>query len=257
MAITYYDDAIVYKLKKWIPDASKLRVLDPEQTEQLFTTKADDSGDSPIKLPMITLSRGKDLELLSVVKQEKSFNGLKIVSQPSLGSGQKGPNAINPGVTPVVNVIPIKPQYQLDIWTKTKFEAHEYVRNFVFKLINNPLLIIQVPYNNFDVRHTANIRLLNTVSDTSDIAARLFPGQFHRWTIQFEIHDAFLFSVPYRKNWTFLTPDIELSEQIQDPGDVEVVTQLEDFRALAEDNPISGTDLEKPDRTENENPISK
>lgn len=204
---------------------------------------------------MVTLSRSKDLELLSTVKQEKSFNGLRILSHARLGSGK--PAQIPIGVTPTLNVIPIKAEYQLDIWTKTKEEGSEYLRNFLFKLINNPLLIIQVPYNNFDVRHTANIRVMPNVADTSDISARVFPGQFHKWTIQFELQDAFLFSVPYRKNWSFITPDIELSEKISDPGVVEVVTQTQNFREAAENAGIFENDKELPDRTENENPINE
>lgn len=257
MAVSYYDDAIVDKLKKWIPDNSRLRVLNPEETEQIFITKADDSGDKPIQLPMVTLTRSKDLEILSTVKQEKSFNGLRIISHPGLGSGKSGPNSINPGSTATLNVIPIKVEYQLDIWTKTKQEVDEYVRNFLFKLINNPLLIIQIPYNNFDVRHTANLRVLSNVADTSDIGPRIFPGQFHKWTIQMELQDGFLFSIPYRQNWSFLTPDIELSEKISDPGIVEAVTQLQDFEELAKDNPIFDDTAQKPDRTENENPYNK
>ena len=55
----------------------------------------------------------------------------------------------------------------------------------------------------------ANIRVLNTVSDTSEVSERLFPGQFNRWTIQLEIQDAFLYDVPYRKNWKLYIDDTE------------------------------------------------
>ena len=45
------------------------------------------------------------------------------------------------------------------------------------------------------------------MTDTSAISERLFPGQFTRWTIQFEILDAFLYDAPYKKNWQLLVPD--------------------------------------------------
>jgi glycosyltransferase involved in cell wall biosynthesis len=57
-----------------------------------------------------------------------------------------------------------------------------------------------IPYNNVNYKHTANLRVLNTVSDMSDISQRLFPGQFYRWTIQLELHDGFLFNMPYKTN---------------------------------------------------------
>lgn len=92
-----------------------MRLLDNDQTARLFETKADDTGDKPVKMPFISLSRGKDFEILSNIKQEKSFNGLKIMSHAPLGSGLNGPSAAVPGSTPVMNVIPIKVTYSLDI----------------------------------------------------------------------------------------------------------------------------------------------
>jgi hypothetical protein len=61
--------------------------------------------------------------------------------------------------------------------------------------------VIDIPYNDTWVRHTANIRVDSSVSDTSDITEHLFSGQFTRWSIKFELQDAFLFNVPVKKNW--------------------------------------------------------
>ena len=36
MACRYYDDLIVAKLKKWLPDNSKLRVLKPDESKRFF-----------------------------------------------------------------------------------------------------------------------------------------------------------------------------------------------------------------------------
>lgn len=225
MAVKYYDDAIICKLKTWIPDNSALRVLKTDDVKRLIQVKADDSNDAPLKLPLMSLSRKPELELLSTIKQQKSYDGLRIVPHKGFDA-----NRIVPSVTALMNVIPIKVEYQLDIYTKTQEACEEYVRNFLFKLINNPLLVIEIPYNNLDIRHTANIRVLSNVADTSDIAERIFPGQFTRWTIQFELQDGFLFSIPYKQNWTFINPDIELVDKIIDPDDsgiIEEVSQLE------------------------------
>lgn len=221
MALNYYDDAIIHKLKSWIPDTSRLRVLKSDESDRFFQLRADDNDDREPELPMITLSRSPDIELLSNIKQERSFNGLRILDHTTK-------EAI-PTTTAVFNVIPIKVQYQIDIYTKLKAEGDEYLRNFAFKLINNPLLIIEIPYNNFDIRHTANIRVLPTLSDTSDITERKFKGQFSRHSIQLELQDGFLFSIPYKQNWSFLEPGLELADKIQDPDWIvhEVVSQAE------------------------------
>lgn len=210
MAARYYDDILIAKLKRWIPDNSNLRVLKPDETKRLFETVADDTNDKPFQLPIIALSRNTDIELLSTVKNPRSFDGLQMAKTADL--------------TAQLNVIPIKLEYQLDIYTKTYEEGDEYLRNFLFKLINNPLLRIEIPYNDTYFTHTANIRVLSNVSDTSAISERIFSGQFTRWTIQLEIQDAFLFSVPYRNNWRFCLDDavLELADKILEPTEVEI-----------------------------------
>jgi hypothetical protein len=57
--------------------------------------------------------------------------------------------------------------------------------------------------------------VLSNISDTSDIPQRLFVGQFTRWTIQLEILDAFLYNIPYRKNWRIYTDDTDILAEDQ------------------------------------------
>lgn len=206
MAIGYYDDAITEKIKSWLADSSQLRVLAPEESNRLIQLNAEDKNDAPLKLPLIAISRNKDLEIESTIKQNKSFDGL-IVDRD-----EKSATTVH------LNVIPIKTTYQLDIYTKKRIEGDEYVRQYLFKLINNPQIIIEIPYNNFIVRHTANLRVLNTVSDTSDIPTHVFAGQFYKWTIQLELQDGFLFSIPQKKNWRFISYGLDTVDKIIDPS---------------------------------------
>lgn len=219
MAVRYYDDILSIKLHNWLPDNSNLRVLGPSETKRLFELTAEDHKDAPIQLPLITLNRHKDVELLSNIKSPKSYDGLRILA--------------NEDGTLQFNVLPIKLLYDLTIYTKTEEEVDEYVRSFLFKLINNPVIKVKIPYNDFEVEHIANIRVLPNVSDTSDISERIFVGQFHCWTIQLEIQDAFLFSLPYRRNWKLCINDLddyvqidsclELSKTISQEGEREPI----------------------------------
>ena len=195
MAIRYYDDVIAAKLKRWNPIAD-LRVLKPNEVKRLFALNAEDSGDKPLTLPCIALSRNNDLEIEANIKTPKSYAGLKLKQTEA--------------ETLLLNAIPVRPQYQIDIYTKPAEEGDEYLRQYLFKLINNPVIKIVVPYNGVEVEQIANIRVMNTVSDTSEISERLFSGQFNRWTIQFEIQDAFLYDIPYRKNWKLYLDDSEV-----------------------------------------------
>ena len=225
MAISYYDEAITQKIKNWLADSTKLRVLSPDESTRLIQLAADDSNDKPLKLPLIAISRNKDIEITSAIKQNKSFDGYII--------GGHGTST-----TVHMNVIPIKTTYQLDIYTKKRIEADEYVRQYIFKLINNPQIIIDIPYNRANIsckedcpdcmiRHTANLRVLNTISDTSDIPTHIFAGQFYRWTIQLELQDGFLFSIPQKGGWKFVGFDVTAADKITDPTYEEVLFSYE------------------------------
>jgi hypothetical protein len=210
LAINYYDEAVTQKIKNWLADSTKLRVLSPDETTRLIQLSAEDSNDQPLKLPLIAISRNKDIEIESAIKQNKSFDGLII------GTDKATATTIH------LNVIPVKTTYQLDIYTKKRIEADEYVRQYLFKLINNPQIIIDIPYNGYLVRHTANLRVLNTVSDTSDIATHIFPGQFYKWTIQLELQDGFLFSIPQKQGWKFVSIEVAAVDKISEPTEEEI-----------------------------------
>lgn len=233
MAARYYDDAIIAKLQKWVPESSKLRVLKPDESKRLFEINADDTQDKPFQLPYVALSRSKDINLDLNIKNSKSFDGL-ILNKKIWDETTRTWKIINDkGITAHLNVIPITLSYQLDIYTKTADECDEYVRQFLFKLINNPVIYIEIPYNDsvygdITLQHIANIRVLETVSDTTDIAEHLYAGQFTRWSIQLELQDAFLFNIPYKNNWKFDGVEVGITEQISDPifeDDVEVVVE--------------------------------
>lgn len=211
MAISYYDEAVTHKIKGWLADNSKLRVLAPDETTRLIQLAAEDSNDKPLTLPLIAISRNKDIEIESAIKQNKSFDGLVIAKDNVTAQ------------TVHLNVIPIKTTYQLDIYTKKRIEADEYVRQYLFKLINNPQIIIEIPYNGYLVRHTANLRVLSTVSDTSDIPTHIFAGQFYKWTIQLELQDGFLFSIPQKSGWRFVGVEVTVADKISDPTEEEVL----------------------------------
>lgn len=215
MAISYYDEAVTQKIKGWLADSSKLRVLSPDESTRLIQLQAEDSGDQPLKLPLISITRNKDIEIENTIKQNKSFDGLIV------GKDETKASTIH------LNVIPVKTTYQIDIYTKKRIEADEYVRQYLFKLINNPQIIIEIPYNNYIVKHTANLRVLNTVSDTSDISTHIFPGQFYKWTIQLELQDGFLFSVPQKQGWRIAGYEVAAVDKISDPTEEDILFEYE------------------------------
>lgn len=193
MAIRLYDEALYLKIQKWIKDEN-MRILKPDEVTRLIQMRADLTNDKPLKLPIIALSRESEIELLSTNKKPLTFDG--IMKEAAKGK------------TLQINAIPIQIGYQLDIYTRYYEEGDEYLRNFIFNFVNYPKLTVTLPYNESNIEHNANITLIKTVEDNSDIAQRLFPGQFTRWTIKLLIEDAFLFSIPHVDN-------VDIDEKIE------------------------------------------
>ena len=188
MAVRYYDDAVANKINSWLPKDKnrKIQVLKPDETKRLFSIEADEKNDKPLTLPLIALSRSNTVSLKQKTMTPMSFDGLMLDSDSKH--------------TLQLNGIPIYLSYQLDIYTRRYDEGDELLREFVFKLINNPQIVIELPYNNQKFKHVATIEMQTDIKDTSDISERLFSGQFTRWTLRFDIDGAYLFSLPYVDN---------------------------------------------------------
>ena len=157
MAIRYYDEALVEKIKSWVKDPN-MKVLSPNDSTRLFQLKADLNNDKPLTLPFIAISRDSDIEIINTNKHALTYDGAHL--------------EVDEDKSKQLNAIPIKISYQLDIYTKYFAEADEYLRNFIFNLINYPRLSIEIPYNNSKITHNFTIQLDSTVSDNSDIPER-------------------------------------------------------------------------------------
>ena len=185
MAVRFYDEALLSKLKKWTAD-TQVQLTGVNETRRLFEIVADKTSDKPLQLPLIALSRSGGYTIQEKYKQPRSYGGSTMIV--STESGAK------------LNAIPIGISYQLDIYARYLAEADEYARNIVFNIINYPKLTIEIPYEDTGLRHDANIRLTTDVEDNSDIPERLIPGQFTRFTVGIDIDDAYLFDVRVKNN---------------------------------------------------------
>lgn len=181
MAVRFYDEAIVNKIQKWIKDPNMV-VLKPNEVSRLWQVRADQKNDEPLKLPLIAISRDPTLNVDVTTKRPLTCDGL-VVAKDMQRSVK-------------LDAIPILINYQIDIYTRRYDEGDEYVRNFIFNFVNHPKMKILIPYNGSNIEHICYTRLNSSVTDNSDVSEKLFPDQFTRWTIQVEIHDAYLFSVP-------------------------------------------------------------
>lgn len=183
MSIGLYDNTFLEKLQNWTKGTA-VTIVGPDETNRLYQQIADNTNDSPIKLPFISLKRPGGFTILNTGKRPLTFDGATLDA--------------NYDKAKQLNGIPISIPYQLDIYTRYRNEADEYVRNIVFNIINYPKLDINIPYNNANYVHNSNIRLAGEIDDASDIPERLISGQFIRMSMKIDIDDAYLFDVRYR-----------------------------------------------------------
>lgn len=194
MSVRFYDEALLEKLKRWT-QGTQVTITSPNETRRIFEVIADTNNDKPIQLPLICLRRGPGFELLHTNKKPLTFDAA-IVGQNKKKSTQ-------------LNAIDINIPYQIDIYTRYFEEADEYVRNFIFNIINYPKLEITIPYRESNIKHVANIRIATNIDDNSDIPERLIPGQFTRFTLTLYIDDAYLFDVRLKDNISIVTTILE------------------------------------------------
>lgn len=205
MSIRLYDEAFLNKIKSWVKDPN-MTITSPDETRRYFEYKADVNNDKPIELPLIAVRRARQVDILNPYKTTVSSGGRKLHGHHILNESGE----IESCKVALLNAIPIALAYQVDIYTRYAEEADEYLRNFIFNFVNYPKLEIEIPYNDQKRLHTCTMSLVNQADDNSDIAERLIPGQFTRWTLGVRINDAYMFSVPIRTPYHIENSSVEV-----------------------------------------------
>ena len=190
MSISLYDNALIEKIKSWTNKTS-IHVYGTDETASVFGILADETNDTPLKLPIITLSHAGSFYDVNVPnKQPLSYDGATLDA--------------NYEKSLQLNAIPISIEYQLDVYTRYYKEADEIIRNLIFNIINFPKVTVEIPYNDQKILHDSAISLAETVIDNSDIPLRLIKGQFTRLSLNFSLNDAYIWDVRVRDNYQLL-----------------------------------------------------
>lgn len=205
MGIKLYDEAIIRKINTWIHDPN-LKVLKPNESNRLFSIKADENKDKPLTLPLISVSRDPSIGLDITGRRALSCDGTKMVSDE------------NEDVTYTLDAVPINISYQIDIYTKKYEEGDDYIRAFILNLINYPRMLVEIPYNGLHIQHTCYLKLQNEITDNSDIAEKLYADELTRWTIRVTVNDAFLFGVPKKVNARIKGVELEVDSKGAEDG---------------------------------------
>lgn len=186
MSTALYDIAITDKFSKWT-NSTDVTLTGPDETRRLFEVIADKNNDKPLKFPLVCIRRLPGYTIDLTGKKPLTFDGLR--KESSIIKSK------------LINAIPITINYQLDVYTRYFQEADDYMRNFIFNIINYPKLEVNIQYNNIDIQHVANILPGREVIDNSNSTQeRLFPGQFTRLSFSFSLDDAYLWDIRIKDN---------------------------------------------------------
>lgn len=199
MGAYLYDEALLSKFKYWT-EGTQVNIVGPEETSRLYQTIADQTGDKPLQLPIISITRNGGYTVGNINKRPITYNG-KVLTQTEETAS-------------MLNSIPITISYRVDVYTRFLKEADMYARNLVFNLINFPTLTIEVPYQDSKFKHHATVRISSDIEDTSATAMRLAAGQLTRLTLSMDIDDAYLWDVRVVNN---VSIDDENTLYIQNP----------------------------------------
>lgn len=193
MSLELYDRALVAKFNNWTYKTN-IHLYGPDETRQLIEMIADTTGDKPLTLPIVSISRPAGYEIINMNKRVLTYDGLMTDSNTKRSIS--------------LNAIPINILYQVDVWTRFQKEADEYMRNIIFNIINYPTLQIDIPYNKANLVHNSSIRLVSSVVDSSS-SYKLLAHQFTKLSIGISIDDAYLWDARVRNNLT-LVDDLDI-----------------------------------------------
>ena len=139
MSCVLYDNAIIADLRRLTQD-TRIYI---EPTENVFGTVGKLQGsEDHIQLPLISVAR-TGWSILNPQHTQK-FDGALLKSDLAKDYTQR------------IQVIPIQINYVLDVWSRTREENDDILRELIFYYNNHPEMEITVPYG-ADFKHKFNI----------------------------------------------------------------------------------------------------
>lgn len=173
MSLYLYDNAIIEDIRRIFND-SRVHITIPDYE---FSTLARIDKDR-VTLPAISLVR-TGWSLTDARPHTMKFDGATLRYEKDIKKFRS------------IQVIPIRINYLIDIWSKTRRENDDIMRELIFYYSTHPTLEITVPYD-LNINHVFNIFFNNDIEDNSDIVSHKERGEYYRQTISMYTDDAYL-----------------------------------------------------------------
>ena len=174
MSVKSYDDAIIDNFRAIFNDET-ISILPVENAIRFSGQLQKDD----IEFPMISTTRLG----YSIRNSDVNFNAKRI------GSFVRRDGENN---NIYAQVIPIRIEYQLDVFTVDQETCDEIIRELVFFFAQHPTLEAHFEYG-LDIDHNFNMFLNDDIVDNSDTVEHINKGVLFRNTLTFYVDDAYLF----------------------------------------------------------------
>lgn len=191
MSFYLYDEALVNSLKEITGD-SRIHIVPPEQSISFVAQFDKDKVD----YPLIVVSRAPQIVL----------NG-SLYNQVSALKGQTVRLNSEENTVSKVKLIPIRIDWNIDIYAVDRYTCDEIVRELVFYFITYPRFQVNVPYG-LDIDQNFDVFLSPEISDNSDLVEFPNTGELFRETISVYTENAHLYS-SHRQYLTRVSPDVD------------------------------------------------
>ena len=175
MSVKLYDDAIVESFRSLMQD-NRISILPVEQALRFSAQLQRDD----IRFPLISTYRLG----YSIRENDVNYYGLN-----TGGYRKRNDN----GTNTFVQIVPIKINYQLDIFTVDRESCDNIIRELVFYLLQTPSLTVKIPYD-INMEHRFNLYMEPDIVDNSDTVEHTNKGVLFRNTLNLYTDDAYLFS---------------------------------------------------------------
>lgn len=174
MSAYLYDEAIISNLREITGDG-RIHITPVSRAMDVIPRIDDDK----FTLPLITVTRTGWRILSDNNNHSARYEGDVVEIKP-----------LNDNVrVKRVQFIPMRLEYSIDIWTRTRRENDEIVRELFWYYLVSPTLTVTVPYE-LDFEHNFNVFIEEDVEDNSDIAGQPDHGEYFRQTLRIYTDDA-------------------------------------------------------------------
>lgn len=188
MSAYNYDKAVIDRLQTVLTD-KRIRIS-PADTYMSVVAKLQSDE---IKLPLVSVTRTGMSKIAERTSHAQIFTG-------DLSSTKLVP--LSTSDLKKLQFIPIRINYQLDVWSYDREENDSLIRELVWLYSQHPTHLVDIPYG-LNIRHNFNIFMDDDIEDNSDVVNHSSRGEYFRQTLNLYTDDAYLW-----KTSQYINPEL-------------------------------------------------